>query len=102
MLEHLVEPFEVLEKMKAKLVKNGEIIVSIPNVRYIKNLYHLLIEKDWQYQDNGILDRTHLRFFTEKSIKRSLVENGWEISFQKGVNATRVLPTWESCGPSVS
>ena len=69
-LEHVINPEEVLAQSKALLSDNGVIICSIPNVRFFRNLMELLIEKDWRYKDGGILDRTHVRFFTLKSIKR--------------------------------
>jgi 2-polyprenyl-3-methyl-5-hydroxy-6-metoxy-1,4-benzoquinol methylase len=89
-LEHLMEPFSVLEVLKRKLTPAGVIVASVPNVRYIKNLVHLLVEKDWKYQDEGILDRTHLRFFTRKSLLRSLTENGWNVQTCKGISPTRM------------
>ncbi len=46
---------------------------SVPNVRYFKNLFDLLVLRDWDYKDSGVLDRTHLRYFTLKSLRRSLV-----------------------------
>jgi 2-polyprenyl-3-methyl-5-hydroxy-6-metoxy-1,4-benzoquinol methylase len=55
-LEHLLEPAEVLELIKSKLSENGVIIASIPNVRYFYNLYDLIFRKDWEYKDAGILD----------------------------------------------
>lgn len=78
-LEHLINPEEVLLKIKSKLSPNGKIISSIPNVRFIHNLYSLIIYKDWRYQNSGILDKTHLRFFTKKSIIRMFEECGFDI-----------------------
>lgn len=87
-LEHLLEPTEVLKMLAPKLTKNGIIIASIPNVRYFLNLYELLIKKDWEYKDAGILDSTHLRFFTQKSMKRMFEEAGYKLIKQVGVNKT--------------
>lgn len=78
-LEHLINPEEVLLKIKSKLSPNGKIISSIPNVRFIHNLYSLIIYKDWRYQNSGILDKTHLRFFTKKSIIRMFEECGFDV-----------------------
>ncbi|MBI5324477.1 MAG: class I SAM-dependent methyltransferase [Ignavibacteriae bacterium] len=88
-LEHLTYPNEILRIVKNKLVKNGYIIASIPNVRYIVNLKELLLDKDWRYRDEGILDNTHFRFFTKKSIIRLFTENKYEIESIKGINPTR-------------
>ena len=58
-LEHLVAPEDFLRLLKAKLSPDGNIICSIPNVRYFFVLYDLVIKKRWEYQDAGVLDRTH-------------------------------------------
>ncbi|HQB36731.1 MAG TPA: class I SAM-dependent methyltransferase [Bacteroidales bacterium] len=84
-LEHLLEPTEVLKAISLKLSKDGIIIASIPNIRYYVCLYELLIKKDWKYKDSGILDSTHLRFFTKKSMKRMFEEAGFKNIQQKGL-----------------
>lgn len=63
-LEHLVDPWMVVKKLSPLLAKNGALIISIPNVRNLKFLRKILINGDFRYKDAGILDRTHLRFFT--------------------------------------
>lgn len=73
-LEHLLEPTEVLKLIKPKLSRNGIVIASVPNVRHFWNLYELIIKKDWKYRESGILDSTHLRFFTQKSLYRMFEE----------------------------
>jgi len=65
-LEHLVDPAAVLAGLSEKLTPTGELIVSLPNVGHWSVLQGLL-EGSWEYQDAGILDRTHLKFFTKKS-----------------------------------
>jgi hypothetical protein len=65
---------------------HGHIIFSIPNVRYFPHIVELLIHKDWKYRECGILDETHLRFFTQKSIIRLFNENGFVIEEIKGLN----------------
>jgi 2-polyprenyl-3-methyl-5-hydroxy-6-metoxy-1,4-benzoquinol methylase len=85
-LEHLLHPTEVLKMMSPKLTKTGIIIASIPNVRFSANLYELLIKKDWAYKDYGILDSTHIRFFTQISMKRMLEEAGYKVNCQEGIN----------------
>jgi hypothetical protein len=61
-------------------------IGSLPNVRYIVNLYHLLVKKEWRYEEEGILDRTHLRFFTLKSIEADFIDAAFNIEALKGIN----------------
>jgi len=85
-LEHLVEPTKVLQSIKNKLSDNGFIIASLPNVRYFFNLRDLLIYKDWKYNDSGVLDSTHLRFFTKKSMKRMFEDAGYKMIKQEGIN----------------
>jgi 2-polyprenyl-3-methyl-5-hydroxy-6-metoxy-1,4-benzoquinol methylase len=88
-LEHLVDPYSVLLAMKSKLRKDGIIVCSLPNIRYYKQLRELLVEKQWQYKDAGILDRTHLRFFTEKSMTDMFRNLDFEILLMRGMNPTR-------------
>ncbi len=88
-LEHFVDPYSLLENIKSKLTSRGVIICSIPNVRHHKNLYNLLFKKQWRYEDAGILDKTHLRFFTEKSIIEMFEILGFEIVVMKGLSRTR-------------
>lgn len=90
-LEHLVDPYQVLKKIKAKLTSNGIIISSIPNIRYHSSMRMFLLDKEWKYQDSGIMDHTHMRFFTEKSIKRMYQDLGYKVLEHKGINKTRSL-----------
>lgn len=66
-IEHLIEPWTVVRNMRELLVPGGSIITSIPNVAHISNLYKMLCGR-WTYEDMGLLDRTHLRFFTKYEI----------------------------------
>ena len=88
-LEHLLYPWDDLLKIKPKLKDNGVIVSSIPNVRYSKNLFNFLFKKDWKYTKQGILDSTHFRFFTKKSIKQLYKKSGYEIISIKGINITK-------------
>lgn len=77
-LEHLRSPEAVLQKLSRTLKDTGTIVASIPNVRHWSVLRPLL-EGDWNYEDAGILDRTHLRFFTRKSIQKLFADCGYTI-----------------------
>jgi 2-polyprenyl-3-methyl-5-hydroxy-6-metoxy-1,4-benzoquinol methylase len=66
-LEHLTDPATVLQGLVSRLNPGGSVIVSVPNVGHVSILADLLLRRRFQYQDAGILDRTHLRFFTEES-----------------------------------
>ena len=89
-IEHMEQPWNFLKSIKNKMTLNASIVLSIPNVRFYNNLRELLFHKDWKYEDSGILDITHLRFFTEKSIVRLLNENGFKIEMIKGINPIKV------------
>lgn len=66
-LEHLRDPAAVLRRALGSLKQDGEIIVSVPNIANIYIRLSLLIGR-FDYGDRGILDRTHLRFFTLRSL----------------------------------
>jgi 2-polyprenyl-3-methyl-5-hydroxy-6-metoxy-1,4-benzoquinol methylase len=87
-LEHLIEPLEVLSQLKCKLSNDGVIVSSIPNIRYFHSLMKLLINKEFKYTDSGIMDRTHLRFFTYKSMKELFTDAGYDVLLQEGINPT--------------
>ncbi len=63
-LEHLVDPWAVVRRIVPLMRSGGRMIISVPNVRNFKFLMRLLFRGDFNYTDAGILDRTHLRFFT--------------------------------------
>ncbi|MFA5995839.1 MAG: class I SAM-dependent methyltransferase [Patescibacteria group bacterium] len=85
-LEHLVDPFTLLLKLKKKLSPQGVIICSVPNVRYFFILKELLLHKQWRYTDAGILDKTHLRFFTKNSLKNMFETLGYSVLTIQGIN----------------
>lgn len=90
-LEHLEDPISMLRILKVKLSENGILISSIPNIRYHAAFKKIILEKDWEYEDHGIFDRTHLRFFTSKSIARMYNKLGFRIVSHEGINKTRSL-----------
>lgn len=85
-LEHLMDPMEVLLGLESKIKPNALLVASIPNVRYITNLFNLILKRDWEYTDYGILDKTHLKFFTKKSIIRFFQSKNFEIQILEGIN----------------
>ncbi len=76
-LEHLKNPLSVLRQLTASLHEDGAAIVSLPNVANIYVRLSLLLGR-FDYQDRGILDRTHLHFFTRKSFREFLEDAGLE------------------------
>jgi 2-polyprenyl-3-methyl-5-hydroxy-6-metoxy-1,4-benzoquinol methylase len=91
-IEHFADHDAFLQVIKQKMIKDSYIIGSIPNVRYITNIIELLFQKDWRYREEGILDKTHLRFFTEKSLKRTFIANNYSIEEFYGFNKMRMKP----------
>ena len=65
-LEHLVDPWSVLNDWVGRLKPGGTVVASIPNVGH-QSVLSPLIRGHWRYQDEGVLDRTHLRFFTRET-----------------------------------
>jgi 2-polyprenyl-3-methyl-5-hydroxy-6-metoxy-1,4-benzoquinol methylase len=76
-LEHLADPWDTLRELRHHLATEGTIIASIPNIRYWKVIWDLLVRGEFRYVDEGILDRTHLRFFTRTGIRRLFVDSGY-------------------------
>lgn len=67
-LEHLIEPKQLLESSKRFLSEGGCIITSLPNVRHYSTIFSLCFLGVWPQRDRGIHDRTHLCFFTQKNM----------------------------------
>lgn len=88
-LEHLTDPYSVLVALKRKVTSQGVVITSIPNVRYYRNYIDFAIRGNWDYKDAGILDKTHLRFFTYKSILKTFDNLGFDVLLMEGIHATR-------------
>ncbi len=87
-LEHLIDPYSLLENIKPKLTDNGVVIASIPNIRYYRAFKKFVISGNWDYTDQGIMDRTHLRFFTKKSILKMFDGLDYDIKLIKGIHPT--------------
>jgi len=66
-LEHVVDSIDTLRKVSKCLKPGGHVIVSVPNVAHFSVAVPLLFRRRFTYQDVGILDRTHLRFFVENT-----------------------------------
>lgn len=83
-LEHLREPWDVLQELMKYLAPDGVFVISLPNVRHWSVLKNLL-EGNWRYLEAGVLDKTHLRFFTRSSIHEMLKNIGLEICHEVGM-----------------
>ncbi len=88
-LEHLRDPWIVLQKVRMALKDDGYVVASIPNVRYFDNMKTLLKHKEWRYETAGILDWTHLRFFTINSMRELFECCGYEVVSIDGVRGRK-------------
>jgi len=77
-LEHLVDPWSVTADIRRFAHAGTVLAVSIPNVRYWRALARLAFGKGFAYEESGIFDSTHLRFFTSADALRMLRGAGWK------------------------
>jgi SAM-dependent methyltransferase len=92
-IEHMADHEVFFQDIRRKMAPGSYLVGSVPNVRYVFNVFELLVKKDWAYRDEGILDRGHLRFFTERSLKRTILSNGFTIEAFAGINRSVIKPT---------
>jgi methionine biosynthesis protein MetW len=85
-LEHLRDPWAALRGAATVLAPGGTAVVSLPNVRYWETLAALALRGSWPLRDQGIFDRSHLRWFT-LSDARALID-------QAGLRVTTVAPRY--------
>jgi GT2 family glycosyltransferase/glycosyltransferase involved in cell wall biosynthesis/ubiquinone/menaquinone biosynthesis C-methylase UbiE/TolA-binding protein len=78
-LEHLIDPLSILIKLRRYLSDDGIVVASIPNIGLYK-VINMLADGEWRYGESGILDKTHLRFFTKKEFLKLLSEAGYEMT----------------------
>lgn len=78
-LEHLRDPWATMEIIVDSIKPGGYLIASIPNISHISIISDLILHNNWDYADAGILDKTHLRFFTEKTTQQLLSGAGLKI-----------------------
>lgn len=88
-LEHFPDHRPALRLARRLLAPAGMLVASVPNVRYWPHLKHYLFQADWRYENEGIRDHTHLRFFTRRSLERALHEAGFDVVTVQGIN-----PCW--------
>lgn len=90
-LEHTRQPERILLQAKELLKPDGKIIVSVPNIAHWRVRFGLLFGK-FEYTESGILDRTHLRFFTQKTARTLLESSGYNVISMNV--AGYALPHW--------
>jgi len=90
-LEHLVNPWELLVRLKPFLAPRAQIVASIPNIRNLSVVSPLLLNGRFDYDERGLLDITHLRFFTLHGIRRMFEETGYVLEQDMAI----LLPSLE-------
>jgi 2-polyprenyl-3-methyl-5-hydroxy-6-metoxy-1,4-benzoquinol methylase len=89
-LEHMVDPAEALATTRDLLDPGGWVLASIPNIRHITVLFNLIVKGRWDYTDTGILDRTHLRFFTKATMRELFEATGFRVESITPLATTRL------------
>lgn len=93
-LEHLRDPASLLDLVRVSLAANGRLFVSVPNIANITVRLGLLLGI-FEYRDRGILDETHLRFYTMRAIKRQIDRAGFRILSVRGSSIpVRLIVPW--------
>ena len=87
-LEHLYNPWDTLKKLSPFLADKGYVLLSLPNIKHYSILRRLMFHDEWAYADAGILDNSHIRFFTFKEIKGLLDYAGFKIIKVKCINSS--------------
>ncbi len=83
-LEHTKDPVAVLNLAKPLLNVGGRVIISVPNIVYVRSRIKILLGK-FDYEESGIMDRTHLRFFTCKTVREMLQHAGFHIVHMESI-----------------
>jgi 2-polyprenyl-3-methyl-5-hydroxy-6-metoxy-1,4-benzoquinol methylase len=92
-LEHLVDPWGVLERTVELLSPGATVVVSLPNVAYWRGLARLVRSGRWPMDAEGVFDRTHLRWFTR--------DDALELVRQAGLRVVDVEPRYWAVGWSL-
>lgn len=82
-LEHIVEPGAVLQKVKSFLKPDGYILVSMPNIRHYSAFVRIFLKGDFKYDESGIFDYTHMRFYCQKNMRQLVERNGFNVVLQR-------------------
>jgi O-antigen biosynthesis protein len=82
-LEHLYDPWRTLVRVRPLLTDDAQVAVSLPNVRNLQIAAQLHNEGTWRYSSEGLLDVTHIRFFTLRDIFQMMDETGYRVAHVK-------------------
>jgi|SRR5450432_379578 SAM-dependent methyltransferase len=79
-LEHLADPWKALRRLRPLLKCQGQLVGALPNVRHHSVVFPLLLSGKWEYQSSGVMDWTHLRFFSRRTAVDLLEGAGFEVN----------------------
>lgn len=99
-LEHMYNPWKVMTSLRDYLSAHAQVLISIPNVRNLV-LIDDQVKGNWTYAREGLLDITHIRFFTEKEILRFCRETGYKVVQKLRAMDGRLLPLFEKARDSL-
>lgn len=85
-LEHMYDPWAALRFAREQLSPGGVVVASIPNIKLFSVMWSLIVHDEWAYKRSGVLDITHIRFFTKKEIVRMLQSTGYAVTEIRGIN----------------
>ena len=85
-LEHMLDPWSVLGEVRNWVAPNGSVVASIPSIQYLP-VWLKVLRGRWEYADYGTLDRTHLRFFTRRSMIDLFDRAGFKVEQIAGINS---------------
>jgi O-antigen biosynthesis protein len=104
-LEHLRDPHRVLHASRELLAPGGRMLISVPNAAYC-GLVAELLQGDFTYRNEGLLDRTHLRFFTRRSLVQFLAAEGWAVDsiepIERPLNESEFKLAFDQLPPAVA
>jgi 2-polyprenyl-3-methyl-5-hydroxy-6-metoxy-1,4-benzoquinol methylase len=93
-LEHMVDPWQFLRRLGKALQPGAQVIASVPNVRHYKVSLPLLFNGRFEYETQGVLDQTHLRFFTRHSASRLLSKAPYRLTALRPSRPPAGSPSW--------
>ena len=80
-LEHMYDPWHAMVNLKPYLSPDAQLLLSIPNTRHLGLMQGLVDGGRWTYAERGLLDITHIRFFTLQEIDSFLAQTGYQMEF---------------------
>lgn len=85
-LEHMVDPWAALQAVRPYLAPGGTVVASLPNLRHFTVLNSIIRRADFSYTDIGVLDQTHLRFFTRSTMIEMFTSVGYDVASCTPIN----------------